>query len=1030
MERKLVTVLFADLVGSTALADEEDPERTRAVLDRFYEEMAAEVETVDGTVEKFAGDAVMAAFGAPTAHEDHAERALHAALAMQRRLHEAVDPRLSLRIGVNTGDVVVDRPREGSSFVTGDAVNVAARLEQAAEPDEILVGERAVAAARGAFEFGELRTIAAKGKEQPVECRPLLRPLSLMRPRGVAGLEPAFVGRDGELAALEAEFDEAGTTGQVRLVTVLGDAGVGKTRVVREFWERLAERSPQPPRRVGRCLPYGDGITFWPLAEILKEHFGILDSDSPDVALERLGEREILGLALGLDVTRELHPLAARDRFQDAWVELFEELARDRPAAVLIEDAHWSEEPFLELVERVVRDAQAPVLLLVTARPELIERHPGWGARVPGKTIQLDALSEEETARMVDELLAESLPRAARDDLVAQAEGNPFFVEELLATLIDRGLLRRSNGGWALDNLPADFDVPDSVQAVVAARIDLLDPAEKEALQAAAVIGRVFWTGPVYELVEAGAPDFDVLEARDFIRRRPGSSMAGQREYAIKHALTREVAYASLTKRQRGRKHAAFASWLEQSGAGRDEDAALLAHHLAEAVRPDDADLVWPGDEDELERLRPRAVRWLRRAAELAIARYELDDGRALLRRAVVLESRPAERAAIWREIGRANVLKFDGEAFWAAMEDALASTDDEATLADTYAELAFQTVVRRGMWKKSPDPEQLESWIDRAVKLGEPRSAARAKGLIARCLWSAAGTESAAREATAIAEEIGDVELVSRAWGARGSTFFAEGNVRESLAWMQRRLDLVAEISDPDHVADIYEDAIPSFVATGQLSDARRLAGEHRAVVDPLSAHHRVHGVAVLLETEEAAGGWDAALALAPRTEAAVDANLETPCVRNARSLLVTALAAGYNGDWELSDRLESRAGKVAMAANGFVLAAPRARLAILRGRLEELEALLPELEQTWMWCGLQNAAARLDAMATLGDRKQLEAEGERHGSTSTYLEPFALRALGIVREDETLLTEAVAQFEAIQLDWHAAETRRLLAV
>jgi hypothetical protein len=395
-----------------------------------------------------------------------------------------------------------------------------------------------------------------------------------------------------------------------------------------------------------------------------------------------------------------------------------------------------------------------------------------------------------------------------------------------------------------------------------------------------------------------------------------------------------------------------------------------------------------------------------------------------------VLEGRPAERAAIWREIGRANVLKFDGEAFWAAMEEALASTDDEATLADTYAELAFQTVVRRGMWKKSPDPVQLESWIERAVKLGESRSAARAKGLIARCLWSAAGTESTAREATAIAEEIGDVELVSRAWGARGSTFFAEGNVQESLAWMQRRLDLAAEISDPDHVADIYEDAIPSFVATGQLSDARRLAGEHREVVDPLSAHHRVHGVAVLLETEEAAGGWDAALALAPRTEAAVDANLETPCVRNARSLLVTGLAAGYNGDWELSDRLESRADEVALAAHGFVLAAPRARLAILRGRLEDVEALLPELEQTLMWCGLQNAAARLDALAAVGDRKQLEAEADRHGATSTYLEPFALRALGIVREDETLLTEAVARFEAIQLDWHAAETRRLLAV
>ena len=1025
VERKLVTVLFADLVGSTALADEQDPERTRAVLDRFYAEMAAEVEAVDGTVEKFAGDAVMAAFGAPTAHEDHAERALHAALAMQRRLREAVDPRLSLRIGVNTGDVVVDSSR-GSSFVTGDPVNVAARLEQGANPDEILVAERTVAAARGAFEFGELRTIAAKGKERPVECRPLLRSLSLMRPRGVAGLEAAFVGRQGELAALEAEFDEAGRTGQVRLVTVLGDAGVGKTRLVREFWERLAQRSPQPPRRVGRCLAYGDGITFWPLAEILKEQFGILDSDSPEVALERLGEREILGLALGLDVTRELHPLAARDRFQDAWVDLFDELAHGGPAAVLIEDAHWSEEPFLELVERVVRDTQAPVLLLVTARPELIERHPGWGARLPGTIIQLDALSEEDTARMVDELLARSLPGSARDALVAQAEGNPFFVEELLATLIDRGFLRRSNGGWALENLPSDFAVPDSVQAVVAARIDLLDAAEKEALQAGAVIGRVFWTGPVYELVEA-TPDFDVLEARDFIRRRPGSSMAGEREYAIKHALTREVAYASLTKRQRARKHAAFASWLERAGEGRDEDAALLAHHFAEAVRPEDADLVWAGDEQELDRLRPRAIRWLRRAAELAVARYELDEGVALLRRAVMLEGRRAERAEIWREIGRASVLKFDGEAFWAAMQEALASTEDDATLAETYAELAFQTVVRRGMWKQSPDAEQLESWIDRAVELGEPTSAARAEGLIARCLWRAAGDESAAREATAIAEEIGDIELVSRAWGARGSTFFVNGDFQESLAWMERRIGVIGEIGDPDHVADIYEDAIPSFLAAGRLTDARRLAGEHKVVVDPLSAHHRLHGVAALLETEEAGGGWDAVLGLAAQMEAAVGANLETPCVRNARSLLVTALAAGYQGDAKLSERLESSADEVAMATHRFVLAAPRARLAILRDRLDEVESLLPDLEEAWMWCALQNAAARIDALAALGDRKQLEAE-TKSARMSSYLEPFGMRALGIVREDEKLLAEAAARFEGIELDWHAAETRRLV--
>ena len=259
--------------------------------------------------------------------------------------------------------------------------------------------------------------------------------------------------------------------------------------------------------------------------------------------------------------------------------------------------------------------------------------------------------------------------------------------------------------------------------------------------------------------------------------------------------------------------------------------------------------------------------------------------------------------------------------------------------------------------------------------------------------------------------------------------TIFADGDFEESLGWMRRRLDVVDAISDPDHLADIYEDAIPSFLGTGLVRDARRLAGKHAAVVDPLSAHHRLHGVAVLLETEEATGGWDAVLALAARTEATVEANVETPCVRNARSLLVTALAAGYQGDRELSERLETHANEVAMAAHGFVLAAPRVRLAILQSRLDNVEELVPELEQSLMWCALQNAAARLDALAALGDRERVEAEARPRGRMSTYLEPFALRALGIVREDEKLLAQAVARFDAIHLEWHAAETRRLAA-
>ena len=281
--------MFADLVGSTALADSQDAERTRALLNRFYHAMASEIADTGGTVEKFIGDAVMAAFGAPAAHEDHAERALHAALSMQRRLEVLFGGALSLRIGVNTGDVVVGQPRVGSSFVMGDAVNVAARLEQAAEPGEILVGERTVAAVRGAFEFDEPATVAAKGKAGGIACRRLVRALSLMRPRGVGGLRHAFVGRERELEALQQAYGRAVEEGRPRLVTIMGDAGIGKTTLIRELWEWLGSQSPQPLRRTGRCISYGEGITYMPLGEVVREHLGLVESDSPQIVRRRLG---------------------------------------------------------------------------------------------------------------------------------------------------------------------------------------------------------------------------------------------------------------------------------------------------------------------------------------------------------------------------------------------------------------------------------------------------------------------------------------------------------------------------------------------------------------------------------------------------------------------------------------------------------------------------------------------------------------------------------------------------------------------
>lgn len=1026
-ERKFATVVFADLVGSTELGGSQDPERTRALLERFYDAMAGEIDAAGGTVEKFVGDAVMAVFGAPASVEDHAERALHAALAMQRRLSELFAERLALRIGVNSGEVVVGQPREGSSFVTGDPVNIAARLEQAADPGEILVGERTVTIVRGAFEFAEPQRIEAKGKPKGVEGRRLLRALSLMRPRGVGGLRGAFIGRDEELNLLERIYGEIEEQREPQLVTILGDAGVGKTRLLREFWDRLSGRSPEPVRRTGRCLSYGQGITYWPLAEVLKEHLGILESDPPTAVLERLGSRPILGLTLGLDVAPGLHPLAARDRFQDAWIEFLEEVVSGRPAVILIEDIHWAEEQLLDLLERIVRDTQGPLLLIATTRPELLEARHGWGHRLRGSSVELEALSSENAVRMIDALLEGTLPGGLREIVVQRAEGNPFFVEELLGTLIDRSLLERKNGTWRLAELPPDFAVPDTVQAVVAARVDLLDPEEKQALQAAAVIGRIFWAGPVYELVGEAQPDLQILEERDFIRRRPGSSIAGDREYAIKHALTREVAYASLPIARRARLHATFARWLERTGEGRDEYAPMLAHHYAESVRPSDVDLVWANKNEELGELRTRALVWLRRAADLAIGRFEIDEGLALLHRALDLDPAEVERGALWRAVGRANVFKFDGEAFWTAMQNSLEG-DDQSNAANTFSELAFQTATRAGMWKRRPDPQLIEGWIERALELSATDTPARAKALIARARLDPQRFSAAASEASELADRLGDIELRSWAWGARSAVASSRGDYEEAFAWDQRRLDIVPSLTDPDHIALIYFFCVDDCLATGRFEEARRVAEAHDEVTRSLTPHHRLHAVAALISVELAAGIWQAIRGLTVRAEAAVAANIATPCVMNVWSLLACALANVHLESEEQARRLEQSAEDLGMVGYGSYLNPIRIEIAIARGDLGEVERWLSD----WSPGGfndMDGLIARLNALVALGLRPEIEEVAPALLKPQTYLEPFALRALGFARAADEMVEQAIERFIAMGLEWHADQTKKLLA-
>jgi len=1025
-ERKLATVLFADLVGSTALADDQDPERTRLVLNRFYDAMAEEIERCGGTVEKFAGDAVMAAFGAPAALEDHAERALHAAIAMQRRLSELFGARLTLRIGVNTGDVIVGRPRQDSSFVTGDAVNVAARLEQAAEPGTILAGLRTVAIAQGAFEFGSPATVHAKGKTQGIPVRPVLRALTLMRPRGIRGLPSVFVGREMESGEIQERYREVVVGGEPHLITILGDAGVGKTRLTRETWTWLSALSPEPTRRTGRTLSYGQGTTYWPMGEILKEHFGISDSDAPEMVASRLADRPYLRLTLGIGSGEDIHPLVARERLHDAWVEFIEDLTRERPVVMLLEDMHWAEDDLYDLVDTLVAQVSGPLLVLVTARPEILDRRPSWGGSWHRTSaLRLDALAAADSGRLLDELMGARVPPAIRELVLDRAEGNPFFVEELISTLVDLGVLVETDGNWSFGDLPTGFSVPDSVQAVLAARIDLLPGPEKAALQAAAVIGRTFWTGPVYELVAPESPDIGLLEERDFVRRRPGSSLSGEREYVIKHSLTWEVAYASLPKARRARMHAAFAGWLEPHADGRDELAPLVAHHYARAVEPADRDLAWHDAEGEIRALESRAVTWLRRAAELAVGRYEIDEGLGLLRKAIELEHDPAVLGRLWFEIGHASALKYDGEAFVAAMMRALelGIPPDQV-----YPELAYQTVQRAGMWLRRLNDDLVEGWIDRALRDSASGSPAELRGLVARAYRF--DDVDAARTALGVADALGGAEYRSEALGALISALQETGQFAEAVDLTSDRAELLPHITDPDHVADAYQMAASLYANVGRMRDAQEMVGRLEDTVgDGLTAHHRVHSLAARMRLELAVADWEGLRQLTSRAENAISANLATPCPFNVGGLVMAAIGAVHGGDEAAAIRLIDQARGMGMVGYDMFHASRWMRLALARGDLAETRRIIDSLDVAYLSGGNWDLwAALMDGLLALGDHARIEAEAPAWVRPDAYVAPFAVRALAVARGDRQLLTEAAERFERMGMGWDAEQTRNLV--
>ena len=997
MERKLATLLFADLVGSTALGDKLDPEHARDLLEQFYDAMEAEIALGGGTVEKFIGDAVVAVFGAPAAQEDHAERALQTALWMLERLRSLFGDRLALRIGVNSGEVVVGRPREGSSFATGDAVNVAARLEQAAAPGQVLVGERTAALVGDAFEFGEPSTVEAKGKKDGVAARELRRMVAPRRPRGGHGLVGTFVGRARELDWLQ----QVSVTDEPRFALVVGEPGLGKTALVRELRERLPAGTTF---RLGRCLSYGRSVTYSPLADVLRQELGLREEDP---ALEKIAGNEILGLTLGLDVAGDLEPRAAVLALQDAWVRFASVIGARGPAVVVLEDLHWASEPLIELLARVLSDAAGPVLILGTTRP-------GRAGLPPGETLILEPLGDDEAGELIDRVLGAPLDAEARELVVRHAEGNPFFVEEVLSDLLDRELLTRRQGGWALDE--GALTIPDSIQGVLAARIDLLDPPAKDALQAAAVIGRSFSTAGLAALVGSAA-EVRTLVERGFVRPT-------EPELVFKHALTRDVAYGALPKAARARLHAAYADWLQGEDAS-DGRAGKLAYHYAEAVDPEIADLAWRDRDQDAARLRASALRWLRRAAELALARFDLDDALGLLERAADLSPDDVE---LWHSIARVNALKFDGTAFWESMQKTLELTAGEPERGELYAELSFESTMRGAMWKAAPDWTLVASWVRQALEHAPPDSRSHAYGLLGKSMLE--DDIPAAERAIAIAERLDDVELLSFALFAHSGNALSTGDFATASELARRRLGLVGRINDPDHLALLHWGSATAELAIGHLEEAELHSLRHEAIAARLTPHHEVHAIGNLVTLDEAAGRWDRLHGRMEWSERAVAANADTPCVYNPRNLLSGAVACAALGLDDEAHRLEAEESALGFEGYGLWLDPLRARLALIRGDLDRVAALLDGSE-SWNWQVYNfvgSIAIRLDAFVAVGRTEEAAEDAERYAIPGTYLEPFALRTLGIARGDSALVAQAQKRFEAMGLEWYAAQTRYLL--
>ena len=874
VERKVVSVVFADLVGSTARAEQLDPEDVLAILEPYHERLRHELERHGGSVEKFIGDAVVGVFGAPVAHEDDPERAVRAALAIQEAITELndADPALELevRIGVNTGEALVTldaRPEAGEAMVAGDVMNTGARLQSAAPPGGVLVSDTTYRATSRVVEYREHEPVAAKGKAEPVPVWLAVAPRSRF---GVDVLQTGrapLVGRQREVELLAAALARARAEHEPQLATLVGVPGIGKSRLVYELWRIVDDDPDLIVWRQGRSLPYGEGVAFWAVGEIVKAQAGILESETAAEAATKL-QVAVAGLLDETDahwVERHLRPLVGlgadapagegqRAEAFAAWRRFFEALAESGPTVLVFEDLQWGDDGLLDFVDGLVeRVVGVPLLVVCSARPELLERRPSWGGgKRNALTISLAPLSEQETARLIAALVERPLlPAEEQAALLQRAGGNPLYAEEYARML---------------EAEPALDEVPETLQGVVAARIDALPAPEKELLQQAAVLGKVFWTDALAASLDVEAWLLDerlhALERKEFVRRERRSAVADARQYVFVHALVRDGAYGQMPRAARASAHAAIADWIDSLPPDRAEDRAeMLAHHLVQAVEYGRAAGV------DVAALLPRASRALAEAADRAWSLGASGIAIAFWERARTVDPAAEEDPYVLLRLGRALTIdRGVGDEELRRAAEALAESDPAAAAVATMGR--GEVVFHRG------DQEGSFSYLLEAAATVKDLPTSPEKlvvvGQLARFLALAGRNEEGlarAEEAIAMALELRDEDARCDVLNTRGIARLALGDpdgisdieaslqlALEAKSWRASRgylnlgSTLLMNVADVARAEATYEEGLRFVEALGGFPLSLRWFRGNMAE----SAYH--------------AGRWDETLALAER--------------------------------------------------------------------------------------------------------------------------------------------------------------------